>query len=540
MAWALGMSGHTTPSTTLDAIAAAALGRIGDFTPQGLSSLVYSFAAARHPAPQLFDAVADQVLTLTARARPDGRAHRRATFTSQGLATLAWSYATVGHGHPRLFQTIGRLAQSAPPRVLAAQDMATLAWSFASLGHSSPPLFGEMMAELTRRASELSPQGLSNAAWAFAQHALSSPSTTSRLPASLSHDRLEALFRSLAPQSRAQVKRFSPRALTKTLWAFSATNQRAPELFDAAAAVVAADMGAFDASLLAQCAWAYAVADHDAPVLFTPAFGERFDETAEGPGEGGGDSPRLTLAAPSRRALVQLHQWLMWHQERGAQPHIPSGVASRARDAFLALEGEPSAMQVHVRDALLGIGGADVEEEHRTAQGWTVDLVLTWRGVRVAVEVDGPSHFLSGSSVPTGATALKTRMLSNLAPSTPLVNVAWFTWSTLALPEQPAYLTALLDAAVAEKADAPLCEEAPAVPHGRVQRRRKAVSAATLRSGFEEMARRHAHGALEQEGQRGEVTTASAGTQTSGTSGMGSMPSGAASAEGSDDMPKQP
>ena len=45
-------------------------------------------------------------------------------------------------------------------------------------------------------------------------------------------------------------------------------------------------------------------------------------------------------------------------------------------------------------------------------EGYSLDLVIDWHGERLAIEVDGPSHF-SGRE-PTGATLLKRRQLKHL------------------------------------------------------------------------------------------------------------------------------
>ena len=56
--------------------------------------------------------------------------------------------------------------------------------------------------------------------------------------------------------------------------------------------------------------------------------------------------------------------------------------------------------------------GEDVTIEHEVElpdSGYQIDLVVTYDGLKVAVEVDGPSHFLGDSEQPNGATLLKRR-----------------------------------------------------------------------------------------------------------------------------------
>ena len=70
----------------------------------------------------------------------------------------------------------------------------------------------------------------------------------------------------------------------------------------------------------------------------------------------------------------------------------------------------------------------DLEPEHevRVAEGYTLDLVVEYEGVRIGVEVDGPTHFLGDSEVPNGATALKHRQLRSLG--WPLLSVPYFSF----------------------------------------------------------------------------------------------------------------
>ena len=57
--------------------------------------------------------------------------------------------------------------------------------------------------------------------------------------------------------------------------------------------------------------------------------------------------------------------------------------------------------------------GAYVKEEHRCeVSGYSIDALVTLNdGKQIAVEVDGPSHFVGRSHQPTGATLLKHRQL---------------------------------------------------------------------------------------------------------------------------------
>jgi hypothetical protein len=88
--------------------------------------------------------------------------------------------------------------------------------------------------------------------------------------------------------------------------------------------------------------------------------------------------------------------------------------------------------------------------------GYSIDcLVLGWhehKHVKIAVEVDGPSHFICKSGetkgrTPNGATMMKRRLLGLLGYK--VVSVPYWEWDELrAAQDKEAYLRAKLAAAV--------------------------------------------------------------------------------------------
>ena len=92
-------------------------------------------------------------------------------------------------------------------------------------------------------------------------------------------------------------------------------------------------------------------------------------------------------------------------EEDACQPALPPPV-------FGSEEGRPSQMQRNVSVALASLG-LRPEEEVVLHEGYSLDLVVQWRGERIGVEVDGPSHFEGRE--PNSATLLKRRQLRHLA-----------------------------------------------------------------------------------------------------------------------------
>merc|ERR1712166_198005 len=77
-----------------DALAAAAVPRLGEFNPQALSNTAWAFATANHEAPALFDALTKETVP------------RLGEFIPQDFSNTAWAYATANHEAPALFDAM--------------------------------------------------------------------------------------------------------------------------------------------------------------------------------------------------------------------------------------------------------------------------------------------------------------------------------------------------------------------------------------------------------------------------------------------------
>ena len=206
-----------------------------------------------------------------------------------------------------------------------------------------------------------------------------------------------------AEVARRGLGRFNEQDLSNTAWAFAIVCHASPELLDAISAeALRRGLGDFNGKDLSNMAWAFAVLDPpSADVMFgTASFTTQCAQ------------PKVSF---SYSELSQLHQWSLWRDERGARwPGLPDSLQQACRDAFVSQGGRTSRLQLDVvQDIRSRPGVHDVQEEHRCeASGYSIDALVTLNdGRRVAVEVDGPSHFLGSSHQPTGATLLKRRQL---------------------------------------------------------------------------------------------------------------------------------
>ena len=383
-----------------EALAAKGLDLANQLDPRGQANLVNAFAKAKHAAPALFDAIASV-------APP-----RMRDFTFQELANTAWAYATAQHAAPALLDAI---AAEAVPRMreFEPQTLSNTAWAYVTLQHAAPALLDAIAAEAARQVRDFTPQGLSTTAWAYAKAKHAAP----------------ALFDAIAAESRRQVRNFKPQNLANAAWSYATLQHGAPALFDAIAVEAAQRWRDFAPQETSNLAWAYAAADHSScEVLFgSAAFVAHCD---------------ATQAAFMHVSLAQLHQWQLWLEERGATwPRLPLPLAERCHAAFVSrAQGEPSNLQRHVVRALKALG-LEPKEEVLTPQGYSLDAVVRISGCEVAIEVDGPFHFVgrdhwvgSLAGVPpvgvhlTGSTALKRRQLR--AAGWALVSLPYWEWNT--------------------------------------------------------------------------------------------------------------
>ncbi|EOD18171.1 hypothetical protein EMIHUDRAFT_461358 [Emiliania huxleyi CCMP1516] len=174
------------------------------------------------------------------------------------------------------------------------------------------------------------------------------------------------------------------------------------------------------------------------------------------------------LAPLARQTAAALDDWGPWGVSATAHAAAklrleggPYEALWRCHAEFTAQQGRPSRLQRHVGAALFRLVGSRPREEVTIPEGYSLDYLVE-RGARVAVEVDGPSHYAAASATasaaqhraPSSATLLKRRQLRSFGWR--LVSIPYFEWDQLHAAKgstaelQRRYLAAALDEAVAE------------------------------------------------------------------------------------------
>ena len=228
--------------------------------------------------------------------------------------------------------------------------------------------------------------------------------------------------------------------MANTVWAYAMAGVAADALYAAVAeAAVRSGLAGFSPRDLANTVWAYATAGHYHQVLLADCSRVISDSLARDP---------MRWSIKSRH---QLHQWQLWLSlERGAdaQQHLLS--ESQRQLCCDAMQDRPvtiSRLQRSVADSLATVKPRFEEEYLEPRTGYSLDLALP--SSRVAIEVDGPFHFLlpddRGVRKPNGPTLLKRRLLA--AAGWRVISVHFYELDGLTPDERQTYM---------ERAAAPL------------------------------------------------------------------------------------
>jgi hypothetical protein len=214
----------------------------------------------------------------------------------------------------------------------------------------------------------------------------------------------------LAVVAIARCNEFNSQNIANLLWAYATVRIIDQHLFTSFAPAVKSVLGKCNNQNVTNIAWSYAVANVNDPVIFNTDFIDVCQARAHG-------------FVPEN--LFQLHQWQLWQDELKSGINLPPALCEKCRQAFDLRLPQPSNLQDDVISVLSSIGMLP-EEEVLTPSGYSLDAIVKVNGVKVGIEVDGPTHFINGD--PTGSTLLKRRQVSNL-DGIRIVSVPYWEWS---------------------------------------------------------------------------------------------------------------
>ena len=412
--------------------------KLHNFNGQDLSNMLWAYAHVKVPNSTLFQEAGDSIVGL----------ENLNDFKAQEVANIIWSYATLNEHHPQLFEKVAdHILQLPGLGKFKPQELANLVWAYSTANESNHQLFGWMLYKKVAdhivgldRMDKFKPQELSNILLAYAKAGEEYPGLFEKVANHIVMGRLESRFNeqdvSNTVWAFAKVNeshrlmfiladhiitlnksgRFSDeQGFSNTVWAY-ATNGLIdhhldmPSLFSSLEHTAKENLDKFTHHGLANVAWAYSVANVDAPSVFNNEFINaclrKEDEfTSDG--------------------LSQLHQWQLWQEEIKSDISLPSSLQKRCYEAFVSQEVKPSKLQDDIVSILSSIG-LQPQEEVLLKSGYRIDAVVEVDGQQVAVEVDGPSHFI-GKDL-TGSTILKHRQVASL-DGMQVVSVPHWEWN---------------------------------------------------------------------------------------------------------------
>jgi hypothetical protein len=320
-------------------------------------------------------------------------------FMPQNLSNIIWSYATAGKAHPKLFSKIGdHIVAMMDLSSFLPQHFSNILWSCATAGKSHPKLFSKFGDHIIamKDLSGSKPQELSNLLWAYATAGESHP----------------LLLQKLAHVAISRSNDFKPQELSNLLCAYATVAIIDEHLFTSFAPAVKSVLCKCNNQSIANIAWAYAVANVNDPSLFNSDFIDALQSKANDFGI---------------EECSQLHQWQLWQDEIKSGINLPPALREDCRQAFVSQSYQLSRFQDDVISVLSFIGMSP-EEEVLTPSGYRLDAILKVNGMKVGIEVDGPTHFVNRE--PTGSTLLKCRQVSTL-DDIRIVSVPYWEWDEL-------------------------------------------------------------------------------------------------------------
>jgi len=402
--WACGQLLLSPPNDWVKGFWAESVGKLGEFTPQALSNTLWACGTLSLTPPEAWR---DRFWAESV--------EKLAQFDPQHLSNTLWACSTLSQTPPEAWcdrfwaLSVGKLGEFTP------QALSNTLWACGQLLLAPPnDWVKSFWDESVDKLEQFTEQNFSNTLWACGQLSLTPP---------------EAWRDCFWAESVERLAQFNPQALSNTMWACGQLLLSPPKSWqDRYWKCCEVSLPQFNEQALSNALYACC----QLQLLQHPVAAKLWSAAME------------KLSAPGRAPRdADLCLCQLYHVSKLAEAELPGSCFSfpdaalieRAKAAWHALQSGGSAQaatsfELQVSSCLTRLGVAHQRSFLCTDCEHTIDVAITAGGKRLAIEVDGPTHFLQAPQhTLDGSTQLRNRLLS--AHGWTVVSVPHYEWDFL-------------------------------------------------------------------------------------------------------------
>lgn len=202
-------------------------------------------------------------------------------------------------------------------------------------------------------------------------------------------------MQAIAKEAQHQIRHFKPQELANTVWAFATLNIQNASLVEAIAKEALHKIHHFNPQELVNTAWAFMILEMFKNLELVEIFNKELIKK---------DSVNFNLKCQSQ--LYQISKWLELngHSELAIIKHFNE---QKIIEAFKTIS--QSELQKRVSNCLKKGAYIFEEEYFDKTTGHSIDIAFISQ--KIAIEIDGPAHYVSHSQKLLGKTVLRNRLL---------------------------------------------------------------------------------------------------------------------------------